>query len=247
VTEPILSHTFANGLVLLAEPMMSLESAAFTFLVPAGSVYDQPGQNGTASILSDLITRGAGNYSSKQLSAALDNLGVQRHESVSSGHMAFGGATLAESLPETLRIYGDILRRPLLPADQFDAAAAGVEQSLRSIEDEPRQKVMLELRRRCYPDPWGRPTEGALEDLPNITADVVRDHYEHCFRPNETILGVAGNVRMADVRPLVEEIFGDWEQRQPPRIDLGPRGPYRDHIAHASTQTQIGVAYGSVP
>jgi hypothetical protein len=42
VTEPILSHTFANGLVLVAEPMMSLESAAFTFLLPAGSVYDPP-------------------------------------------------------------------------------------------------------------------------------------------------------------------------------------------------------------
>ena len=30
------------------------------------------------------------------------------------------------------------------------------------IEDEPGHKAMLELRRRHYPDPWGRPSEGDM-------------------------------------------------------------------------------------
>ena len=33
-------------------------------------------------------------------------------------------------------------------------------QELRAIEDEPGQKVMLELRRHQYPDPWGRSSHG---------------------------------------------------------------------------------------
>ena len=33
-------------------------------------------------------------------------------------------------------------------------------QLLRSLDDEPRQKVMLELRRQFYPDPLGRSTMG---------------------------------------------------------------------------------------
>ena len=37
---PIFSHTYPNGLVLVAEPMAWLQSAAFTFLMPAGCVYD---------------------------------------------------------------------------------------------------------------------------------------------------------------------------------------------------------------
>ena len=32
----ILSHKLANGMVLVGEPTKSLESAAFTFLLPAG-------------------------------------------------------------------------------------------------------------------------------------------------------------------------------------------------------------------
>ena len=46
VSEPILSHTFPNGLVLVAEPMLSLQSAAFTFLVPAGCVSIRPPRAG---------------------------------------------------------------------------------------------------------------------------------------------------------------------------------------------------------
>ena len=42
--EPVLSHVLPNGLVLLAEPMDWLESAAFTLLVPAGCAEDPAGE-----------------------------------------------------------------------------------------------------------------------------------------------------------------------------------------------------------
>lgn len=245
--QEIWTGTLPNGLTVIIESMSGVQSAAFTLLVPAGSAYDLPGQNATASILSDLITRGAGNYDSKQLSAALDNLGLQRNESAGVNHLVFSGAALAQSLPEALRIYGDVILRPLLPEDQFEAARAGVEQSLRALEDEPRQKVIQELRRRCYDYPWGQPTDGDLADLENITAELVRDHYRRCFRPDETILGIAGNVRVDDIRPLVEEVFGNWRSVPGPTLRVEPSGPPRDHIHHESTQTHIGIAYPSVP
>ena len=68
-------HTFPNGLTLLAERMEHVRSAAFLFLVPAGCVYDPPEHLGLASVLADLITRGAGARDSRALTTALDNLG----------------------------------------------------------------------------------------------------------------------------------------------------------------------------
>ena len=77
-------HTLPNGLTLLAERMEHVRSAALNFLVPAGCVYDPPAHAGSASVLSDLITRGAGSRDSRELSLALDNLGLDRDESVGS-------------------------------------------------------------------------------------------------------------------------------------------------------------------
>ena len=68
--------------MLLAEQMEHVRSAAFNFLVPAGCAYDPPGQFGVATILANLITRGAGSRDSRALSLALDALGVDRGEGV---------------------------------------------------------------------------------------------------------------------------------------------------------------------
>ena len=57
--QTVYQHTLPNGLVLLAEQMEHVRSAAFNFLVPAGCAYDPPGQLGVATILADLITRAA--------------------------------------------------------------------------------------------------------------------------------------------------------------------------------------------
>jgi predicted Zn-dependent peptidase len=244
--QQIQTHAISNGLTLILEPMADVQSAAFSLLVPAGSNYDPPGQAGAASILSDWIMRGAGSRDSRQLTNELDNLGLQRNEGVGNSHISFTGATLAESLPQALRIYADIVQSPHLPVDQFEAARTGVEQSLRAIEDEPRQKVIIELRRRCYESPWGVPSEGTLEGVEKLTPAVVRNHFERCSSPRDAILGIAGKVDVRAMIGLVEDLFGGWKAKPAPNFDSGPRGPARDHIAHNSTQTQIGIAYDSV-
>ncbi len=244
---PISIDTLDNGLTLVVEPMRDVRSAAFSFLVPAGSVHEPAGQNGTAAILSDLITRGAGDLDSRQLTSALDNLGLQHNESVGVKHLGFSAATVADRLPQALTLYGDVLRRPHLPADQFEACRDGLEMMLRAMEDEPRQKAMVELRRRCFPTPWSSPTDGDLTDLPSITAAGVREHFSRLAMPNGSILGVAGHVDPEQIRSVVEEAFGDWEPGIEPEVVEGTRGPAIDHIAHESTQTHIGIAYDAVP
>lgn len=245
--QQIHTHTYPNGLTLLIEPMADVQSAAFSLLVPAGSIYDPPAREGAGSVLSDWIMRGAGPRDSRELTNELDNLGLQRSEGIGSSHLSFGGATLAENLPAALRVYADIVQRPHLPDDQFAPAQAGVEQALRALEDEPRQKVMIELRRRCYESPWGLPSEGTLEGVASLTPETVKSHFARCARPRDAILGVAGKVDVTALIDVVGEFFGQWTDKPAPTFKTGPRGAPRDHIPHESTQTQIGIAYNSVP
>ena len=53
-------HTFPNGLTLLAEKMPGMQSAAMTLLLPAGVGTDPVDRTGSATVLSDLVLRGAG-------------------------------------------------------------------------------------------------------------------------------------------------------------------------------------------
>ncbi|MDZ4820863.1 MAG: pitrilysin family protein [Planctomycetota bacterium] len=241
------NHTFDNGLVLVAERMPSLESAAFTFLVPAGSTNDPADRSGLSTMTCEMVLRGAGSRDSRQFIDDLENLGIQRNESVSASHSSFSGATLASNLPAALSIYADLLRRPHLPADQLEAGKLVAVQELRSLEDDPSHKVMLELRRRHYPDPWGRPSEGTLEAIEAITNDEIHAQFKSCYRPNGAILGVAGNIDWPLLKDLVGQLLGDWKSVEAKPVATGPRGPKNEHLSHESNQTQIGIAYASVP
>src|SRR5215471_10233415 len=188
----IYQRAYSNGLTLLAERMDHVRSAALNFLIPAGCTQDPPRHLGVASVLSDLITRGAGERDSRELSLALDNLGLDRDESVGGIHMRFWGATLARNLMPALDIYADIIRRPHLPADEIEAVRALALQDLQGLEDEPRQKVLIELRRRHYPSPLGQDRRGTLAGIQSLNAKIIRDHYHRFFTPRGTILSVAG-------------------------------------------------------
>jgi predicted Zn-dependent peptidase len=247
VPQEVYHHTFDNGLTLLAERMEHVRSAALNFLVPAGCVYDPPRHRGIASVLSDLVTRGAGPRDSRALSLALDNLGLDRDESVGSLHTRFWGATLARNLPAALALYADILRRPHLPEEEIPAVQALALQDLSSLEDEPRQKVLIELRRRHYPMPLGQDRRGTREGIENLNGAIIRRHYERLFQPQGTILSVAGNIEWNPLLNQVGELFGDWPTGTPPAIKLKKPASPKAHIPKETTQTQIGIAYPSVP
>src|SRR6476620_9458194 len=159
------SHTFDNGLVLVAEAMDWLESAAFALLLPAGSSTEPAAQSGLASLTCEMAQRGCGSRDSRQFIADLENLGADTSASVSNAHTSFGGAMPAESLDKVLPIYADLVQRPHLPADQLEDARQSCLQEILSLEDDLAQKMMLELRKQFYPEPFGRSSLGTAETV----------------------------------------------------------------------------------
>jgi predicted Zn-dependent peptidase len=227
--------------------MQSLESAAFTFLVPCGCAYDPEDRLGLSSFTCELALRGAGSRDSRKFVEDLENLGVERGESVSSSHTSFSGATLSKNLLPALRIFADLLRRPLLPVDQVEPARLVVMQELRAIEDEPPQKVMQLLRRRQYPEPWGRSSQGDERGLKSVQIDDIRRQFESGYRPNGTILGVAGRIDWEALKQTVGELFADWPARNVAEPGELKRQDAQHYEPHESNQTQIAIGYDSVP
>jgi predicted Zn-dependent peptidase len=234
-------------MVLVGEPTQSLESAAFTFLLPAGCSHDPSNRAGLASLTAEMMLRGAGPRDSRTWVADLENLGVERGESVGVAQATFSGATLRDNLPAALVLFADLIRRPHLPADQLEAGRNTCLQELRSIDDEPSQKLMIELRRRRYPDPWGRSSHGEEGPLRSATVEDVREFHARHYRPGGSILAVAGNFDWPRLCEHIEQLFGDW----PVANIAEPRGvngkPAGNHIPFQSSQSHVGIAYPTIP
>jgi predicted Zn-dependent peptidase len=153
----------------------------------------------------------------------------------------------AESLFEVLSIYGDIMQRPHLPADQLDDARLGCLQEVRAIEDDLAQKLMLTLRRRHYAEPWGRGPQGTVETLSALTIDDVRRHLADRYSPAGAILSVAGKIDWPALRDRVESVFGGWKAGSPVNVKEAPPPRKYQHLTVESSQTHVGIALDSVP
>jgi predicted Zn-dependent peptidase len=241
----IYQHEFPSGLVLVGETMPSVQSAAFTLLLPAGAAFEPPGGGGMATMLAEWISRGAGPRDSHELLAALDNLGVSHGESAQTLHTSISAATLGRNLIPALELFADMVLRPSLDDEEVEPIRALALQNLRSLEDDPGTKVIYELRKRHFPDPWGRPAPGTPESVAALSSDDLRRFHDQAYRPNGAILGVAGAIDWPRLRDAVAALFGNWSPRPSPHVQERASGPSRDHILRETQQIQIALAYPS--
>ncbi len=245
--QSVFTHQFDNGLVLLAESMDWLQSAAFNVMIPGGAARDPADRAGLSNFVCEMSQRGCGQRDSRQFVEDLENLGAGHGPSVSSISTSFSAAMPADNLYDVLTIFADVLRRPLLPADQLDDGRLACLQEIQSIEDDLSQRVMSELRRRQYADPFGRDSHGTMEAVSQITLDEIRTQFVRTYRPDETIVSVAGNVDWPRLKDLVGELLGDWPRVELPELKTTPAPRGYHHIEHESQQTHICIAFPTVP
>ncbi len=246
MSERYFQHTFKNGLTLLCERMPEMTSAGMTLLVPAGAATDRPDALGTATVLSDLVLRGAGKRDNRQLTEFLDGLGLQRSTSTGMHHTRFGAAAVADKVLESLSAYADIVRRPVLPEVGFEPARDLALQALEGIDDDPRQKLMILLRQWHFPSPLGRNIMGEAEHLKKLTLPFMRDEFGRRYHAGGAILALAGNIEFAMVKDEVERLFGDWHAHPLHDLQLSGTGGKVHHETQDSEQTHIGVAYPGI-
>jgi len=246
LAKQVFNHTFENGLTLLAENMPHVRSATVNIIVPAGCAYDPANMPGISSVLSEIILRGAGKNNSKELSLAMDGIGLDRSCSAGTNHIRLWGATLSRNLPKTIDLFADIILKPHLPKSDVESVKMLAAQEIMSIEDDPKQKVMLALRKNHFPSPLGNDRRGTLEGLKAITHDALSKFWKKNFRPSGTIISVAGNIEWEPLKAQVEKLFGKWKGSDVPALKLSPEKGGKSHISKDTQQVQIGIAYPSV-
>jgi predicted Zn-dependent peptidase len=247
VTSNIHTQTLSNGLTILIQPMPWLRTAAFSLSLRAGVQCESDALGGLSGLVCEMVQRGAGNYSSRDLVAVQDNLGVDRTSGVSTAMVSFGAAMPAESLRQAIDLYADIVRRPHLPQDQLDDAKLMSMQELRAIEDEPTHRVMRRLRQLHYGETLGRSIYGTEAGIESISQDDVRDFYTAHYHAGGGILAVAGNVDVDEVGSWAASALGDWKSGPVDELDAPQPGPLQEHIESPSSQTHIGFAFNSIP
>ena len=99
--------------------------------------------------------------------------------------------------------------------------------------------------------PYGLPNTGTPESLSAITVDDLRAFHKTWFVPNNTILGIVGDITTADALAAAEKAFGDWQPGELPTADHpAPPPPTRRLVVinkPDAVQTEVRVGHVALP
>ena len=243
MAEEFYTHEFDNGLMLVAQRMEVVSSAAMGIALPMGSSRDPGDEAGSASVAANWLLRGAGDRDTRQLNDALDALGCQHHEGARSERLVLSACQLGRNLPDILAIYSDVIRRPRLAEEAFDSCRDLVSQALDALEDEPLRMCNVLIREKFYPAPLGRNPLGTKESLSALGPQAVRRSARQCMTPGGTIVAVAGKFDWQQLLEAVGQHFSDWRGEMPPEVSVSPPGRGLTHLTKPTAQVQITLAY----
>ncbi|MFN3702298.1 M16 family metallopeptidase [Thermomonas sp.] len=201
-----------NGATLLLAPRKDVPMVAATVLVRGGALADPAGKEGTADLLAEMLSKGAGDRDALAFAQTVDGAG---------GSMAFGSSAealtanaqfLSKDTGLMLSLLADALLRPAMTQAEFDKLRKRAIDGIAAAKDaDPRQLIGLYANGWLFRGhPYGRPTGGDETSLARITLDDLQTFRRQQMGGDRLIISIAGDFDPAAVTAQVRQAFGSW-------------------------------------
>lgn len=231
------------GATLAVESIDGVESAAVSFLIPCGDAHDPHDRRGRAAMWSELLLRGAGDLTSRQLADAFDRLGASKGVSNGKRFVRLSATTLGKHAADAAALLAGMILRPRFDAEAVEPARDLCLQALAGLADEPQQRAAVAATERHHPEPLNRSQFGTEAGLRALSRDELAGGWSNAAKPGGTIIGVAGSVDADAFATALDRMLGDWSGEGAP---IKPTGEASRGYAHAqddSEQVQILIAH----
>jgi zinc protease len=161
--------------------------------------------------------------------------------------------SLSKNFAATLDLLADVALRPSFPADEIERQRASRLASLVQQRENPNAVAATVMAAALYGGghPYGFTELGTEASNKAMTREDMQRFWSQYFVPNNAALVVSGQISVAELRPMVEKVFGDWQKGAPaPPSMAGPVTTAARLVIvdkPGAPQTQLRVASIGVP
>lgn len=200
-----------NGLVLLVTENPVADIVAARFFIDAGSGRERREQAGLSHLVASVLTKGTQSATAKAIAAEVESTGANLGVESTPDYFLLSLKTVTSDFAAMLKLAAQILQTPTFPEAELALEQKLTLQAIRARQEQPMAIALQQLRLAMYPDhPYGQPSLGSSESVTSLAqADLGRFHAQY-FRPENTILSIAGNLALEDALALVTEHFLPW-------------------------------------
>ena len=203
-----------NGtrVLLLRKPDVPMVAARV--LVRGGALADAAGKEGSASLLADLLGKGAGNRDALAFANAAESVGGEISFAATREAVWASADFLARDSDLMLELLSDALQRPKLAQAEFEKLRTRSIQAMAAAKDgDPRGLVDTYGNAWLFRGhPYGRPVSGDENTLAALTLDDLTAYYRDQMGGDRTTIAITGDFDPAAIRGKLEHAFGGWRK-----------------------------------
>ena len=207
--------TLSNGMrVLIIEDHRFPYVTTQMSVAGAGAIFDPQDKPGLASMTAQMMREGTAKHSSKEIAELTDQ--YASNIMVIAGFGSPDATMVASGLKETFDdwfgLANEILLQPSFPADEFNKLRQrtkfGLKQQRTNANFLANERFSAALFGK-YPAAVVAPTP---ESLDAMTPEALKQFHDTHYLPQNTILGIAGDVDAKTLLPKLEKMFAGWKK-----------------------------------
>ena len=208
-------HQLRNGLPVVIASRPGVPVVRVSLLFDAGYAADAGRPAGTSSFAMGMLDEGTRSLGALEIAARAESLGADLAAG-SSLDTSFGAVSaLEDRLDESLALFADVMRHPAFPPDEIERVRKEWIAGIAREKTSPDALAYRVLPPLLYGDghPYAIPFSGSGTEasIAGLTRDDLVTFHRDWIRPDNATLIVTGDATAAEILPLLEKHFGDWE------------------------------------
>ena len=201
-----------NGIKILGTQSSETPTTAVFIKIPGGFYNEQTSKVGLSSMTASLMSESTQNYTTEEMSNALEKLGSQVSIYADKTHTNVYVSTLTKNLDATLKLVEEKLFRPAFNADDFERNKKQIIQNIQHSMKDAGYLASNTYSKLLYGDNIaGLPSSGTLNSIEAITLDDVETFYKANFKPQGAQVIIVSDLSEAAVEPKVKSALANWQ------------------------------------
>ncbi|HYH97871.1 pitrilysin family protein [Hyalangium sp.] len=207
-----LRYTLPNGLTVIFEEHHAAKVAAFQVWVKVGSADERPDQAGLAHLHEHMLFKGTARRGPGEIARDVEAHGGEINAWTSFDQTVYHIVIASQFARMGLDILGDAVRHSAFDREELARESEVVCEEIKRSQDTPSRRASRDLFATAYQvHPYRKPVIGTEESVRSFSREKVLEFYHRYYSPKNLVLSVVGDLREAELRAWVEEIFGgDW-------------------------------------
>ena len=201
-----------NGIKIMGTQSSETPTTAVFIKIPGGFYNEQTSKVGLSSMTASLMSESTQNYTTEEMSNALEKLGSQVSIYADKTHTNVYVSTLTKNLDATLKLVEEKLFRPAFNADDFERNKKQIIQNIQHSMKDAGYLASNTYSKLLYGDNIAAlPSSGTLNSIEDITLDDVETFYKANFKPQGAQVIIVSDLSEAAVEPKVKSALANWQ------------------------------------